>query len=45
MAQMSTASQANYANAGQIADEAITAIRVVMSFGTYERETKKYVTR
>ncbi len=43
IAQLSTAAQTNYANAGQMADEALTAIRVVMSFGTYEREVKKFV--
>ena len=42
VAQLSTASQTFYADAGQIADEAITMIRVVMSFGSYEREVARY---
>ncbi len=37
-------SQGFYADAGQVADEALTLIRVVMSFGTYEREVARCVT-
>ena len=44
VAEMSGEGQGFYADAGQIADEALGLIRVVMSFSTYERELKKYKT-
>jgi hypothetical protein len=40
---VSVTGQGFYADAGQVVDEALTLIRVVMSFGTYEREIKRLV--
>jgi ATP-binding cassette, subfamily B (MDR/TAP), member 1 len=42
VAQMSSEGQGFYADAGRVADEVLTLIRVVMSFSTYEREVDRY---
>ena len=41
LVQGNTKSQKLYAGAGAIADEALTLIRTVISFGTQQRETER----